>query len=358
LFSSLSRELRLSFDADGRFCAVEGGWQSVLGWRPERLRGWCWDEIVHPADWSRFGAALEMVHDGEGECDVEVRLAHATGGYRAIEWTLLRGSGVHRILGRGQERSVPRRRETTRSYDRALEAELAECQRRLAAMEAFAGMAAHQLAEPLIIAESSAILIAEELEEELGPVARARLDAIGRGAARARRLMDALLQDARSSTQAPALTTVDLARVVDETISAYEPRIEAQGTAVRVDPLPAVLADAKLLAVVFDNLVSNALKHGPREGGVTKIGATPVDGGWRVSVTSSGPPIPASDVEKIFESYVRLPGERRISGTGLGLSICRRLVERLGGTLGVDPGTTDGNTFWLVLPAVPESPST
>ena len=69
-----------------------------------------------------------------------------------------------------------------------LAARLTELEDRYMAVERFAGTAAHQLAEPLVIAESSAILVAEELGSDLDPMLRGRLDAIGRGAARARRL--------------------------------------------------------------------------------------------------------------------------------------------------------------------------
>ena len=80
------------------------------------------------------------------------------------------------------------------------------------AVERFAGTAAHQLAEPLVIAESSAILVAEELGADLDPLLRERLDAIGRGAARARRLMDALLADARTAGRPLELGPVERRR--------------------------------------------------------------------------------------------------------------------------------------------------
>ena len=71
-------------------------------------------------------------------------------------------------------------------------------------MEGFAATAAHQLSEPLIVAESGTIMVAEELGDALDADLRARLDAIGRGAARARQMVDALLMDARSGNGAGA----------------------------------------------------------------------------------------------------------------------------------------------------------
>lgn len=354
-FASHSRELRCSLDRDGRFLLVEGAWQSVTGWQPERLRGWHWKEIVHPLDRAGVAEVLDLTRGGgASEHDVEFRLALATGGYRVTCWTLTRGSGADVILGLGRVRAEAARAGTGIHHrGREVEERITELEERLAAMQTFAGMAAHQLAEPLIIAESSAILVAEELEHELDPVLRARLDGISRSAARARRLMDVLLEDARASTKPPELHSVDVREVVAETLAAFEPRIQEQRAIVELGPLPSVLADRGLLSVVIDNLVSNALKHGPRDAGVISIGAAPAARGQRISVTSGGPPIPAGDVRRILEPYVRLPGERRVSGSGLGLSICLRIVERLGGMLGVEPGRVTGNTFWFVLPNAP-----
>ncbi|MDX6560909.1 MAG: hypothetical protein QOD65_723 [Gaiellales bacterium] len=232
-----------------------------------------------------------------------------------------------------------------------LEERIARLEQRNLALERFAAMAAHQLAEPLVIAESSAILVAEELGDGLDAMLRARLDAIGRGAARARRLMDALLEDARSADRPPPVGPVDLGDIVANTLVSFVEQIEDRHAHVDVGALPRVRGEYRLLTVILDNLVANALKHGPRVEGVITIGAEPVGDAWRVSVASEGPPIPEADIPRIFAPFNRLPGERRISGTGLGLAICRRLVERLGGSFGLTPGAEQGNTFWFTLPA-------
>ena len=133
------------------------------------------------------------------------------GGHRLTCWTFVAGSGTDSILGLGRDAHGPAdaSRDETPSVclerrNADLAARLEELEDRYAAVERFAGTAAHQLAEPLVIAESSAILVADELGEDLDPLLRDRLDAIGRGAARARRLMDALLADARTGGTTPA----------------------------------------------------------------------------------------------------------------------------------------------------------
>jgi len=355
-FGSVSRELRLSLDHKGRLLFLEGAWQSLLGWLPEQLHGWYWGELVHPGDHVRVGDMLDRVAAGQGaEHDVDLRIADPEGGYRLTYWSFVAGSGADSILGlgrdaadmRAQSHEEPSARLVRRNAQ--LAARLSELEDRYTAVERFAGTAAHQLAEPLIIAESSAILVADELGADLDPMLRGRLDAIGRGAARARRLMDALLADARTGGRQLALRPVDLTSVVDETLASLEPQIEERRASIVAGPMPNVQGEPRLLEVVLENLVSNALKYGPRTDGRVEISAEPRTDRWRVSVSSGGMPIPAEEAERIFEPFHRVPGERRVPGIGLGLTICARLMERLDGAIGVEPGAEGGNAFWIDL---------
>ena len=363
-FSSFSRELRWALDHEGRLLLVEGAWQSVVGWLPEQLHGRYWGELVHPGDRARVGETLDRVAAGQGsERDVDLRLAVPGGGYRLTYWTFVAGSGTDSIIGLGREgadlgaRSDEKPSVLLTRRNAELAARLDELEDRYTAVERFAGTAAHQLAEPLVIAESSAILVADELGADLDPMLRGRLDAIGRGAARARRLMDALLADARTSGLEPALRPVALSSVVDATLASLEHLIEERRTSVVVGPLPRVQGEPGLLEVVLDNLVSNSLKYGPRSDGRVEITAERRSDRWRLSVSSGGTPIPVEEAKRIFEPFQRVAGERRVPGIGLGLTICARLMERLNGAIGVEPGADSGNTFWISLPAADEAPA-
>jgi len=333
---------------------LEGAWQSLLGWLPEQLHGWYWGELVHPGDHARVSDMLDRVAAGQGaEREVDLRIVDPAGGYRLTSWDFVAGSGADSILGLGradlqahshEEPSVRLERRNAQ-----LAARLSELEDRYTAVERFAGTAAHQLAEPLVIAESSAILVADALGADLDPTLRGRLDAIGRSAARARRLMDALLADARTGGHQPSLRSVDLTSVVDGTLANLEHQIEERRASIVVGPLPNVQGEPRLLEVVLDNLVSNALKYGPRTDGRVEISAEPRTERWRVSVSSGGMPIPAEEAERIFQPFHRVPGERRVPGIGLGLTICARLMERLDGAIGVEPGAEGGNAFWIDL---------
>ena len=235
-------------------------------------------------------------------------------------------------------------------HNAALNRLVSELEVRNAALEGFAAMAAHQLSEPLVIVESSAILITEDLDPDFDPLLRHRLEAIGTVAARGRRQVDALLLDARSADSPPELSSVQVSHVIDGVLEHLATRIEQRRATIDIGPLPVVRTAEGLLTVIFENLLSNALKYGPRVEGRISVGAEPAaDGEWCFSINSEGPPIPPEEAERLFEPFRRGANERRSSGHGLGLAICQRVVSRLGGTIGVMPSPS-GNCFYFVLP--------
>jgi PAS domain S-box-containing protein len=361
-FASHSRELRCSLDEELRFLHLDGAWQPLLGWEPKELRGWHLEEIVHPADRARVAKTLARLRAARGcERELEMRVAMPSGGHRLISWTFVAGAareGSDAFIGLGRDRTAEREdsaRQTkavarVERRNEELHARVEQLEAMHLAVERFAATAAHQLAEPLVIAESSAILVTEELGPELDGALRDRLDAIGRGAARARRLMDALLADARSAGPLE-LRTVEVGEVVGETLACLDVQLDEYAAETIVGEMPRVRAEVGLLAIIVENLLSNAIKYGPRRGGRIEISAHRHGDDWRLSIAGEGTPIPADEAARIFEPFQRVQRERRVPGVGLGLSICTRLVDRLGGSIGVEPGVDAGNTFWLQLPA-------
>lgn len=232
---------------------------------------------------------------------------------------------------------------------------VAQLEQEKAAVEAFAGLAAHELIEPLVLTEAYATTIAERLHPELDAESLRDLDLVGRSVRRLRLLVESLLEDARSAEQPLRRTPVSLDGLLADCLALLTPEIEARDAKVRAGPLPVVSANAALVSGVFANLLINALKYSPRRGGEIDIRAEREAAAWRISVASEGPPIPADDRERIFRPYERGRDERRARGAGLGLAICRRTVARHGGIIGVTPIPGRGNRFFFTLPADAEA---
>ena len=234
---------------------------------------------------------------------------------------------------------------------RRLHARIAQLKREKAEGEAFAAVAAHELLAPVIMIDAYMTMVAERLDEELHADIRGDLDALHRGAARARLLVETLLSDARSQGRELRRRPIDLNQVLHECMTLLAPEIRSRGAELQVAELPEVCGEEPLISAVFSNLLVNALKYGPRHDGEILVEARPEKSGWRFSVQSQGPTIPAADRDRIFEPYYRGRGERRARGAGLGLTICRNIVERHGGQIGVMASDCGENCFYFTLPA-------
>lgn len=120
-----------------------------------------------------------------------------------------------------------------------------------------------------------------------------------------------------------------------------------------IDPnFSLVLGDAAKLRQILTNLVGNAIKFTSHGDITVEIEPHFDEDNWELRVIDQGIGISESDKEKIFDDFVTLDPSytRAQEGTGLGLAIVRRLVEHLGGDLGVESEKGEGSIFWVKLP--------
>lgn len=119
--------------------------------------------------------------------------------------------------------------------------------------------------------------------------------------------------------------------------------------------LPYLVGDPTRLGRIIINLVGNAVKY-TEKGSVTVDIECPPDGDDQVllkfSVTDTGIGIPKDKLEVIFDKFAQADTTitRKYGGTGLGLHITRRLVEKMGGVMGVESELGKGSRFWFRIP--------
>jgi PAS domain S-box-containing protein len=150
------------------------------------------------------------------------------------------------------------------------------------------------------------------------------------------------------------IQSVALQAAMEQAIHMVRPLLQRQGIALidQCEQEIAVLADATRLKQVLVNLLSNAAKYN-RAGGSIRIDCKLLDAErMRLSVTDTGRGIVPEKLGLLFQPFERLgiSASTAIEGTGIGLAISKRLIELMGGAIGVDSTPGQGSTFWIELP--------
>ncbi len=143
---------------------------------------------------------------------------------------------------------------------------------------------------------------------------------------------------------------VNCNQVLDQALESLKLTLKETGTTVTHDPLPTIAGEQDRLALLFRNLISNAVKYRhPERPPQVHISAQHQGAAWIFSVADNGIGIEPKDFESIFIPFKRL---NRVThpGTGLGLAMCRRIMERYQGQILVDSTSRQGSTFHFTIP--------
>jgi light-regulated signal transduction histidine kinase (bacteriophytochrome) len=137
--------------------------------------------------------------------------------------------------------------------------------------------------------------------------------------------------------------------VVDRALKDLRAAIQESGACVQPSPLPVVMADEVQLTQLFQNLIGNAIKFRAKEVPSVKIFAQRTGASWSISVGDNGIGISPQHSERIFVIFKRLHTSAQYSGTGIGLAVCKKIAERHGGRIFVEPSPERCSTFSFTL---------
>jgi PAS domain S-box-containing protein len=150
-----------------------------------------------------------------------------------------------------------------------------------------------------------------------------------------------------------SLEPVSLGEVMQECEVMIEPQAQQRGISVVFTRLEApcfVNADRTRVKQLLLNLLSNAIKYNTAGGTVTVTCSTSPPDSIRISVRDTGAGLSPEQITQLFQPFNRLGQEATVEeGTGIGLVVCKRLVELMGGTIGVESTVGTGSVFWLEL---------
>jgi signal transduction histidine kinase len=217
--------------------------------------------------------------------------------------------------------------------------------------------ASHELRSPLTSVQGFAELLMLE-RDSLTPKQVETVEIILDNCRHLVRLLNDLLDLARSDAGRLAISPepTEVAPLIDDAVRTMRGRTESarQTLSQSVAPgLPLIEVEPDRIRQILVNLLTNAHEYSP-EGASIEVTAGVVDADVEIAVTDNGPGIPESQLEHIFERFVRGDAglTQRVGGTGLGLAISKSLVELHGGALTAESTVGAGSTFSVRLPIV------
>jgi signal transduction histidine kinase/ActR/RegA family two-component response regulator len=279
-----------------------------------------------------------------------IALAYSGGNIRLLV-ALVLVSGMGAIIAVGWQSSRALRDLLRTEF--CLRVAVAEAERSSQAKSEFLSRMSHDLRTPMNAMLGFAELL--EYDGQLNEVQRDNVLHIQRGG---RHLLDLInevldLATIEAGRLYLKMEPVELASLVAECREMLQTLAHAKGISFHVDEVPSatVRADRVRLRQSLLNLLSNAVKYNRENGSVRVDTQIATDGRVRLTVSDTGAGINTARMHELFQPFNRLDAHGgRIEGTGIGLTIARRLVELMGGSVGVESEVGVGSRFWIELP--------
>jgi len=150
-----------------------------------------------------------------------------------------------------------------------------------------------------------------------------------------------------------SLEPISLAEVMQECQAMIEPQAKKRGIGVVFPQFATpcyVKADRTRVKQVLINLLSNAIKYNRTGGTVDVTCAADTPGRIRICVEDSGEGLTVEKLSQLFQPFNRLGQEANVEeGTGIGLVVAKRLIEWMGGAIGVESVVGKGSVFWIEM---------
>ncbi|MDD2846135.1 MAG: PAS domain S-box protein [Rhodoferax sp.] len=350
LVESTDQAIRVA-DCDGRIQYVNPAYQALLGYQAKEVIG---------AHFSVIGTAPDQHQQVE-----EIMKALAKGeGWRGF-FKLQRKDGSE-FISQSNIRSItaPDTGELLHSFNMFVDysEEMARQEALIAAREAadranhaksdFLSSMSHELRTPMNAIIGFAQML--EYDSEMSADQQDNVHEILKAGRHLLSLINEVLDLAKieSGHIDLSMETVELTALGEDCRQLIQPIADKAGIRLSID-LPAgsaLFADHVRLKQVLLNLLSNAIKYNRPHGSVCLSADIGKPGYLRLAVTDTGRGITPAGIQELFQPFNRLGAEAsEIEGTGIGLTITQRLVEMMGGEIGVESTLGIGSTFWVEL---------
>jgi PAS domain S-box-containing protein len=337
---------------DSRLTYANDSFFKLFGLLPQDAIGQAFAPELHPDSHSSLLGSFAGLETGKARVKYDQHL-RTVYGWRWIAWEdyAIRNANGQLIEIQSVGRDITERK--------ALEDALTEARDKAEAgsraKSGFLATMSHEIRTPMNGVLGMARLL---LETDLEPEQRTYVEAIRQSGESLLSLIGDILDFSKieSGTVTLEEDETEPRKIVEEVIELLAPRGHAKGIEVLAVIAPEtperIRTDGLRLRQVLTNLVGNAVKFTER-GGVRVDVAPAKRRTLRFEVRDTGVGVPAEKRDAIFSEFAQADSShaRRFGGSGLGLAISKRLVEAMGGEIGVESAPGGGSVFWFTLPA-------
>lgn len=250
------------------------------------------------------------------------------------------------------EEILKKREDLLEEQSKKLENFNLELKRSNSDLEHFAYAASHDLKEPLRVISSFSGLLAKNFQNAKDKDTAQYIYFIQDGVTRMNKLIQNLLNYARVGKNEVKFTKVKLDNIVATKLFDLSELIKEKNAHIEVDDLPIIYCEKEQISMLFNNLISNAIKFNKKDKRIVKIKHhldAPM-GYWKISVSDNGIGIKPEYQKKIFEIFQRLHAKSEFEGTGIGLALCQKIIDSHKGEITVTSVMGEGTTFSILIP--------
>lgn len=216
-------------------------------------------------------------------------------------------------------------------------------------LESFSYSISHDLRAPLRSIAGFSKILEEDYEAVLDANGKQVLNTILKSTAKMNKLIDCLLNFSKLERESIEKIKIDMKELAQNTVRDLTAS-RSCNLSVAIDPLPSAKADKLMMSLVYQNLISNAIKYSSKkEEPYIHIGSQKVNGEVVYFVKDNGAGFDMNFYEKLFGVFQRLHSESEFEGTGIGLATVNRIVQRHGGRIWAEGKINEGSVFYFTL---------
>lgn len=347
-------------DHTGRIERFNHACEQITGFTTAEAQGkYIWDVLIPPAEVASAKQAFSQLTTHGTSSTYENHLLTKKGEQRLIAWSnssIQAADGTLTVIGTGID--ITERKRAENEIVRAKE----DAERANQAKSDFLARMSHELRTPMNAILGFSQMLELDDQSPLDPEQKESVREILKAGWHLLELINEVLDISRIESGNMVFDTrpFSIKPIVEDAARLIGPLAKRQDIKIstRMDPSEKliVMADRTRLRQALVNLLSNAVKYNKPAGSVRVFCEALGDRRARISVTDTGYGIPHEKMPHLFIPFERLGAEfSATEGTGIGLVLSKRLVEMMGGTLGVGSTAGEGSTFWIEFPLAAEA---